>query len=277
MLDKKKDSALDGIEVCDQLNRDSLNRLFNDQICVLRIPRFCPQELCQIFSEWLIKDVTLLPCLNEIRTHTSVQYLDFGVDSNSICFNTTYYKDSNSKEHREYYQHALSNIRNPRQVIYPHIPPIDRLRLELDELWHPGANVAAFNGIKNSVGLFRVVQASRSQLLSHNPHVDCLPTQYMSFSGQFTANIYFHIPQNGGELEVWNVPPLKGKEIDECQSIANWREILPEPLVIRPDVGELVLFNARRPHSVKDFSEGVRTSIQCFVGLAEDQKLHLWS
>lgn len=266
-----------GIEVCDQLNADSLTRLFLDQTCVLRVPLFCPSDICKLFFNWLTKDVVLTPCLNEVRTEEIVKYVDFGVDSNSICFNTTYFKDANHPHYVEYYQQALSNTRNPRQISYPHISPIDRLRLELDELWHKGANIANFNDIKNNIGLFRVVQASRSQLLSHTPHVDCLPTKYMFFKGQFTANIYFTLPPKGGELEVWDVEPLKGKEIDDSASIQNWRGLLPEPIVIMPEIGELVLFNARRPHSVRDFSEGIRTSVQCFVGLADDDTLHLWS
>ena len=45
------------------------------------------------------------------------------------------------------------------------------------------------------------------------------------------------------------------------------RDLLGDPaVVIRPDVGDLVLFDARKPHAVKRNKKGRRVTASCFVG-----------
>jgi hypothetical protein len=264
-------------EIADELNTKSLERLFSGQTCVLKMPNFCSENICNLLSEWLLSSGELKPCYNEIRKNNEVNYLDFGVDSNTICFNTTYFTDQESDKFKEYYAASLKNIRIPRQIIKPNITPIDKLRLELDEVWPKGSMVANFNGIKNTVGLFRVVPAERSELLAQSPHIDSLPRNYKDLAAQYTANIYFKVPDIGGELEIWDIEPLSNLEIDKSNFDAEWRNSLPNPLKIKPMGGELIIFNARKPHAVNSFSEGKRLSVQCFLGITHEGTILMWS
>jgi hypothetical protein len=53
------------------------------------------------------------------------------------------------------------------------------------------------------------------------------------------------------------------------------RSLLPEPEVIVPQVGELVLFNTRFMHAVPGFSQGTRVTLHTFIQYAEGKPLAL--
>ncbi len=158
--------------------------------------------------------------------------------------------------------------------------PMDKLRLELDEAWPGGARVArdASTGRPLLAGAGRIMHPRGS----HDPgfcHVDDIAVMGDGASGVFSANVYLETPPPGlgGELHVW---PLRVKTRWEFYEHAAalsllltqepWaqdalREVLPPPVTLVPEPGELILICAQRPHAVAGFDAGLRVSMQAFV------------
>src|SRR5262249_30115677 len=94
--------------------------------------------------------------------------------------------------------------------------------------------------------------------------------------GQFSANIYLEVSDDGGEIELWDYPPLHPSEI-AADSKSDWRAALPESFLVTPKRADLILFNTRRPHAVRSFDKGRRITIQCFIGFRKGEPLSLWN
>ena len=88
---------------------------------------------------------------------------------------------------------------------------------------------------------------------------------------QLAINSYLSMT-GGGELELWNLLPS-----DELYDDARYQfgptyairgEFLPEPdLVIRPEPGDFIIFNAAKVHRVRPVSgDGARVTVSAFAG-----------
>lgn len=260
----------------DKLDTAGLEALFSDQVCAVCVPHFASTSLCDMLSHWFLNHDQIEEYHHEVRTENGINYLKYGVERVGVAFNTTYDKSSDSPETERYYREALPGVQNLRQACSPYLSPIDALRLQFDELWPYGANVAAFEGKKMFTGIGRVMDAATSHLLEEQPHFDSVPEKLSKLIGQFSANIYLTVPSSGGELELWDMPPLPIAEIDNADLDTDWRSHLGESLLIKPEKGELVLINTRRAHAVRRFNEGKRISLQSFIGLKADNSLALW-
>lgn len=256
------------------LTADWLRALFEGEICAIRVPGYTPLATCAKLGDWFLETELRENYRHETYVDGKVETLHYGVDRIGHPYNLTYYAERSSPVVRHYYDNALPSIRLVRQICGPELSPIDRLRLELDETWPTGANIGTFDGPKMFCGIGRVT-LPKKRILELQPHCDSLPLGY-SLDGQFSANVYLAVPRVGGELELWDVPPLSQREIIELEQSCNVREMLPPPLRIHPNVGELIVFNTRKPHAVRSFEDGNRVSIQSFIGFSSKGPLQLW-
>jgi hypothetical protein len=258
----------------DYLNEQDLTKLFNDEICIIQVKQFCESVLCDRLSIWFKSSDRLAEYPYVMKRQDSVKTIYFGVDRVGIPYNSTY-GDSAQKE--KYYAEAMSGIRALRAASYPGLSPIDRLRVELDENWVPGANLANFEGKKMFVGIGRVMKPELSQMSEYQPHWDSVPTQYANLLGQFSANVYLAVPDEGGELEIWDIEPLPTSIIHHNDPERDWRAELPPSIRLKPDKGDLLLFNTRRPHAITRFDGATRVAAQCFIGINPDKSLSMWT
>jgi hypothetical protein len=192
---------------------------------------------------------------------------------------------------RAYFAQAVGSIRRLRSLFAPHLSPVDRLRLELDECWPHGAHLADADGQKLAVGILRVMHAAH--LLGGVArelgacHIDDLALS--DTPRHLSANVYLRVPDDGGALAIWNLRPDAkniGNRFYRLISGAAFKEgvqeiiheiIGPPNHVIKPEVGDLLLFDSARPHAVQGFSAGSRVTIQSFVrvhGTHEPLTLH---
>lgn len=272
-------NAYDPVVVKEQINEAILHQLFNDEICVLRIPNYCSLEALMAIEKFIQESQGKL-----MRSYY-VGYKDqkpirkfYGINLLGTPYNSTYHCEPSHPSFQQYFEDALPNLHALRAAVAPYLSPIDKLRLQLDEHWPYGAGIATFHPGKNMfVGVCRVMYAEESVLGETQPHIDSLPSHIQHLNKQYSANLYVHVPEVGGELEIWDVPPLKAEEVLMVDMEGDWRSHLPEPLVIKPKRGELILFNTRRPHTVRSFPSGTRSSIQCFIGMYKDYTLECWS
>lgn len=179
----------------------------------------------------------------------------------------------------------------------PQLWPLDKLRLELDEVWSGGAGLAreqtgkmrCFGG-----GLTRIMQGP-TRWKSGFIHVDDF-NPLKSESGLFSANIYLQLPnassssqksiqakesdgssKSNGALHLWPLgirtiedlrehkPILQGMTEQDTDLQIALRRHLGKPLKVDVDSGDLVVLCVQRPHAVIGFKEGCRISLQTFL------------
>lgn len=259
-----------------ELRAEDLSSLIADEICVLVVKGFADVALCEKLVRFLNSYDGVEEYTHEVYEDEKVKHLYLGVDRIGCPFNSTFTPRGSDEARLDYYRNVLRGIRRVRRACSPLLSPIDRLRLELDEIWDEGANVAAFEGKKMFVGIVRLMRAELSGASEEHPHFDALPEHCYPLDGQFAANIFLSMPEEGGEFETWKVAPL-APGFTPPLSGAEWRTALPNYLSVRPELGSLIIFNSRRPHAIRKFASGFRASLQCFIGYRRKHPLLMWN
>ncbi len=100
---------------------------------------------------------------------------------------------------------------------------------------------------------------------------------------QLGVNLYLEMPENGGELEGWNIKlnqetynQLRNTDPEYRYSIK--RDSIGKPdWVIKPDIGDLIIFQNSKLHAIRK-SGGPRTTLGFFLGFIDYKKPFLiWS
>ncbi|WP_045747266.1 2OG-Fe(II) oxygenase [Actinoplanes rectilineatus] len=181
----------------------------------------------------------------------------------------------------KYHDAALPAIQDVRSMFHPYLSPVDRVRLELQELWPAGANLLRLRGRLCFVGALRVFRPNTSEL---HPHSDAInqETDAPEIEGvvnQLVANIYLQVPEQGGNLLLW----LREPTAEETRIILDVEGLDPatlEPpaLEIHPDAGDLILFSPRMLHAVTPGVDEYRVGAAAFIASkGPEQPLVFWS
>lgn len=172
----------------------------------------------------------------------------------------------------EYFEKALPSRRAVRQLLAPLSCPIDLMQAELDSAWKPGTKVLTLSGKKCHVGLQRCFRDG-GEALHHTDRarVDFAHPKTARMAFQLALNTYLSTAA-GGELELWNLLPPDDlydlARYDSGPTYALRGEYLPPPdLVIRPEPGDFLIFNAAKIHRVRPvLGDGARVTVSAFAG-----------
>ncbi len=258
-----------GIRVVDELTFGCLDDLVHNRVRAVRLPRFYPEDLCERVSAALMAD-----------EHFGYYATALNVGRVGIAYTETVI-DPSLKE--PYYDQATSAIWALRKCCAPYYSPMDRLRLEISELWPAGIGREDVDGRPMFVGISRVFEKGAESL----PHQDLLhrdaphSARAAELVGQLAGNIYLKIPGAGGHLQMWNIG-YDDEDYDERRLNGSYgldRELIPEPeIAFLPEAGDLILFNTRLLHAVPPSSGGARVTLGTFIGYrGDDQPLTFWS
>lgn len=183
----------------------------------------------------------------------------------------------------DYYQRAIGSIQEIRQIFSPYLSPVDLLRLRLQEKWKAGADIGNIDGRKMFVGVCRILEPN-VDILAHQDNLSKDAPDSVNAKlilAQLAANVYLDMPKNGGELELWDrvYDDESYNQMIEDGSYGIDRSRLPPPsYIIKPESGDLIIFNAGRLHGVKSGIDHSRISISCFIGYyGENKPLTYWS
>ena len=197
-----------------------------------------------------------------------------------------------------------NNNNNNNNSVFPTLTPIDLLRLQLDETWHDGATIGKdmktgkhllagavriMRGVNNIVNDEKMIENKISN--DGFIHVDDLSVMQNN-GGLFSANIYLKTPiyGKGGELEIFPITFKSRYEFVKNAVTLSYltdqsplaqetlRNVLPRPLILTPEVGELILICAQRPHAAKGFNSqtgDIRVSMQTFLTYDEGKPIVL--
>jgi hypothetical protein len=273
------------IEISQELNSDLLRSLFNNELSAIHIKKFVSEEVCNKLGG------NLKDNFNSAKWEDTDMFQGYGFPVNRM-FGPTVDDSIN------YFKQVIPTIRKIRNIC-DGVSPVDKLRLELDELWSNGCRIGAINPFnrKMFVGLTRLMTpqglVGKATRVNGLIHIDTSLHTENAVEGLFSSNIYLDSPKEGGELCIWNVTKSEvfSAEFDYLNKLLDsafskkYREeiqeilqnILPEPILIKPEKGDLVILNSGRPHAVRGFEEGVRISMQTFISYGADTTLQLFS
>lgn len=243
----------------DTLSCDLILAIYRKEIPGVRIPDYCPPEVARTLAEALLHES---PGMNyEVRWYRG------GEKGHRTEFRTVGYEPTDvdrvgptdsAPEPDGAAASAwrpLAMIRWIRAQVAPCLSPVDRLRLELDEVLPMGANLSTRpDGTKAMVGVGRVMHRSDELVHADTGRRGCL-----------TENIYLRPPEEGGETRVWN---YSGAFLDSPGSYLFEPGEIPSSApscLLRPAAGELAIWNPACPHVVHAFRDGPRVSIQTWL------------
>ncbi|MFM7852644.1 MAG: hypothetical protein ACKO96_12205, partial [Flammeovirgaceae bacterium] len=119
-----------------------------------------------------------------------------------------FFESQTSAETTErYWKNAICWVRMMREVCQPYLTPIDKLRLEMDEVWPMGSSLGSLEGRRMFAGLARVFKEG-AYAEAHQDVLSWDTPESISakkISGQIAANTYLKMPKHGGELKLWRV------------------------------------------------------------------------
>ncbi|PJZ68824.1 hypothetical protein CH373_15515 [Leptospira perolatii] len=251
------------------LNTETLLQLMNHEIGAIHIKNYVPKEVC----EAVVPKTLEHPAMGHYhKLYTSsvgrihMPHIDTRWDA---------------IETKKYHDGAIAAIEEIRELFFPYISPIDKLRLLLQEYWPAGANLARFRNRACFVGACRVMQPKKSFFYPHNDHI-VQETDAPEIEGlieQFVANAYLQVPEEGGDLHLW----LRNPTPKEKEAILDVEGLLPETiepprLVIHPEPGDLIICSSVMLHAVTPVETTHRVCMASFIGCkGPDQPLMYWS
>lgn len=249
------------------LNVDTLLKLIDQEVLVLRIPKFITEDACQNISKGL----------------KSTGYSDYLNAPSVGRIGMSYFETGRKQEIIDhYFATALENINLLRKACSPYPCPIDTLRCVLDEVWPAGCSLQTLYGKKMFVGLSRCMQSGIPLLAHHDMfgrHAPGTP-EAVSLISQFGLNVYVDVPETGGELAMWMEEISDDAFLEQRgKHYGIPLEQLPLPdFKVKPAKGDLILFNARKIHAVMPGFGCDRITLSGFLGnRGRQERLTVWS
>ena len=130
--------------------------------------------------------------------------------------------------------------------------------------------IARFNGRLMAPCVLRVFKDG----IGASPHQDIAgwgrdkPDHWDEFDYQLAVNVYFQVPDEGGELLLWDLQ-FSGEEYQK-RSQGGYGipedQLPPANQIVKPEVGDIIAFRSDRLHAVRP-GKGVRCTCACFVGV----------
>lgn len=236
------------LESTHDLTNESLLALFEERIAALKVSRYCSVAAAERLAEALLADPSR-------RNHEARwQRADVGAsefertDVDRVGpFDSVPEGDGESE--------SVALLRRLRAAVAPELGPIDRLRLELDELLPLGASLQRDDdGRPRLAGVGRIMEHSEEIVHADVGRRNCL-----------TANVYLRVPHDGGAVRIWQ---YDGEYRDAGVSYRFADGEIPAHMascIVHPESGDLVIWNPALPHAVLDFEDAPRVTLQVWM------------
>jgi len=246
---KLKEKSLDlEKRIATEITQSSLNDLISGKILAIWCKEYIEKKVCDMSIDRII---------------AAVEKNNYTLTSDLQSLGTSIGEAHESKENEtEYLATASETTQLIRNVIFQHtLSPIDKLRLELDEIWSAGATLGKYN---SKPLLAATIRRWKGQGQA-NPHIDQTSIKLLKsleLKVRIGANLYVRTPEAncGGGLEFWETKYT----VEEYEKLKRPdygldRELVgPADLIIHPDDGDLILFNAGVVHGVEEIIKGNR-------------------
>lgn len=249
------------------LSADHIRLLAKNEIRIIQVQSFISNKSCEIISNGAV-ELGYKPYIN--------------VD-NVRRIGMAYYETEHEETLiKQYFATAQKCLEQLRVACDPVGSPMDAVRCLLDEVWPAGAHLQTLFGKKMFVGLSRMVMPNTTFLAHHDIFADDAPGMQESESiiSQFGANVYVQMPKMGGELLMWhkNMSIAEFDEKRRGEYGINIKDLPPPDIVLKPNTGDLLIFDAHKLHAVASPQDQARLALSFFVAYRGDNEpLTYWS
>jgi len=243
------------VQTIDRVGADDLVDVFEGRVAAIRVPGYCPPDVAARIAEFLVghPDRENYPARWAQAARDSGQGLP--IDATDV--DRVGKVDNSFRETADSQPDVVDHMRAVRAAAAPALGPMDRLRLELDEIAPGGAGLFRRNGRVSLAGIGRIMESSQEIVHADVGRRACL-----------TANVYLRLPACGGATRIWN---YDGDYRQSTSSYKFARDEIPESApscLLEPAVGDLVIWNPVLPHVVLAFDDPPRVSLQSWLLLA---------
>jgi hypothetical protein len=167
----------------------------------------------------------------------------------------------------------LDQVAHFRNALSDGILPSGGLQQDLNAAWPYGVVVPTLGGGEVLSHVFRVYRAG-SRL---RPHIDRAcedEIRHVCPRGRLAMNLYLSTAEKsmGGDLMLWDaiLPEARYDEVRFSEYDEFCAHICGPTLVVEPEPGDLILFDAQRIHCVGTLRQGIRVTMSRFLGIAEE-------
>lgn len=246
------------IRVVEELRQNDIIELELGNIVGIRVPGYYDTTLCQEAATKVINKPDLeaydvAPDIGKIGK----AIFDAASDRNALS---------------EYYERAPHDLKMMRKFFAPYLSPMDKVRLDLQEIWPAGSYLERLHGQTMFCGLVRVFkegsEARPHQDMAHWDVPESAPAH--ALKTQMAMNIYLSSAEEGGELELWKYGIRDEAQYDATKEAGDYglsrAKIGPSSAKVRPETGDLIIFDAQRIHAVNLIIKGDRVAVSGFIG-----------
>lgn len=244
-----------------------LESLVSGEALIIRIADFIRPETCRLIASGLQR----------------AGYTDYLNAPTVGRIGMSFFETGEKKEIIDhYFRTAIPNIEILREACEPYQCPVDVFRCVVDEIWPKGANLQELSGRKMFVGLSRNMRPGAPLLAHHDMFARLAPhdPEANDLVMQMAVNVYVDVPEQGGELLMWR-EEISDAEFLRRRGSRYGMEIEPlgvPDIVVKPRVGDLIIFNARKLHAVASGSGSDRLTVSSFLGYrGHGRPLTFWS
>lgn len=243
------------------ISRSSLRELFDNKIPAIRIQDFATADECKLLLSELSKlnmqkYKGVYPPIDRAGV-TQFEAKDQGTDS--------------------YFQDAKVARENLERIFERTFDPLDRIMKRLSTIYNTDVNFAEEDGKVYFAGLVRTMKEG-TLLHVDFAHNDAPSWCIANIDAQITWNLFLDAGKSGGECEIFNQPWQSCHEAKHMNESYGYEDVVvsgAQKVIVTPKVGDVVLFNCRNFHRVRE-TDGPRTTIGSFIGRMDNQ-LILWS
>lgn len=244
----------------DALTQESLTALRQGEICAI------------LFNDLALPEECARAAL-AVRTLTAQSSYRWSSDLSIVGVSIGEAHESDEALER-YLAEGAHTSRVVRDVVFGGVSPIDRVTLQMLQLWPSGIRVPSLGGRT----FLQQVLRRWKQGGGASAHLDLSNTPVLAPFGitkRLGINCYLEMPSEGGAVEFWSRAFAEEEYLALRQAPPNYglaREVVGEPdLRIRPRAGQAILFDASRPHAVEPVAgHGERITDASFYGYAGD-------
>jgi carrier-protein-independent halogenase WelO5-like protein len=184
----------------------------------------------------------------------------------------------------DYFRTAEQHYEVSRSMFAPAQHPWDEMRLMLDDIWpHSVGRLRLEHGLCH-LGLLRLLEHSGAILPHNDAAAADAPWSLLAqqIDIQIAINVLIQSSEQGGATRVW--PKRFSRSEYEANRHPDFDYALraeclpPDPVIIRPEAGDLYLFDSSFPHAVEACEGGQpRITQSGFIGVRRDGELVFFS
>ena len=271
------------VVVTDKLDKAALHSIIdeNSKILAIWVQGYIERHVC----DYIAKNLS-----NKAFAKYSFYADDIPVGRLGMAFGETCLDE---KLQDEYFGKASETRTLIREIADPYISPVDKLMIDLDTLWDKGAITPEMYGKRMLSGIYRSIMPGgkitqhQDNLKEELPNADFIPVK------DLVSNVFIEIPddpESGGEFQVWDYSPKYHNSLSEYynDSLSKDDHHLSdddfknlenqECITIKPQVGDLIIFNPMNIHQVTELKLGRRISSSFHIGyMGVNKQLYCWS